>query len=363
MAESVRLHGGPDAFGVPRFDFSTNSNACGPCPAALVALQSADPTRYPDPDYQSLREALAAFHQVVPERIVLAGSASEFIFRISALAARMAGAMPSWSSDSELPQRLPRPATVHLPPFRYGDYAQAARAWGLQAVTDPTAADLLWACDPSSPLGQPHECLAQQVQALRSDQMLVLDCAYRPLRLQGRLALDADGLDRVHMGADLDIEVIANQLHGDGIATLVDIDQLLLTGGDGIARVHGLSGAMAGELVRLAIVDGDRITWVAKSQGARKGLRYDPDMGTDARLSCAATGQASMEVKNSRSARCGSCSQACQVARKLRPRPKPVSSTCHWRWPCQDRGAPWGDHRPQPCKNTCRACSNPRSMP
>jgi len=49
-----------------------------------------------------------------------------------------------------------------------------------------------------------------------------------------------------------------------------------------------------GELVRLAIVDGDRLTWVAKSQGARKGLRYDPDMGMDAILSCSATGHAWM---------------------------------------------------------------------
>jgi len=197
MAEAGRLHGGPDAFGVPRFDFSTNSNACGPCPAALLAVQAADPTRYPDPGYQALRAGLADWHQLAPERIVLAGSASEFIFRISALAAQRAGAMQSWSSDSDLPQRLPRPATVHLPPFRYGDYAQAARAWGLQAVTDPAEADLLWACDPSSPLGQPHDGLTQQVQGLRSDQMLVLDCAYRPLRLQGRLALYDAGLDRV----------------------------------------------------------------------------------------------------------------------------------------------------------------------
>ena len=197
MAEAGRLHGGPDAFGVPRFDFSTNSNACGPCPAALVAVQAVDPTRYPDPGYQALREALAAFHQVAVERIVLAGSASEFIFRISALVAQRAGAMQSWSSDSELPQRLPRPAAVHLPLFHYGDYAQAACAWGLQAVTDPAEADLLWACDPSSPFGQSHDGLAQQVEALHSDQMLVLDCAYRPLRLEGRLALDVDGPNRV----------------------------------------------------------------------------------------------------------------------------------------------------------------------
>lgn len=48
----------------------------------------------------------------------------------------------------------------------------------------------------------------------------------------------------------------------------------------------------SGELVRLSVVDGDRLTWVAKAQGARRGLRYDPDMGRDARLSCTASGQA-----------------------------------------------------------------------
>ena len=49
----------------------------------------------------------------------------------------------------------------------------------------------------------------------------------------------------------------------------------------------------SGELVRLSIVDEDRLTWVAKSQGIRQaGLRYDPDMGMDARLSCTSSGHA-----------------------------------------------------------------------
>jgi IclR family transcriptional regulator, acetate operon repressor len=48
----------------------------------------------------------------------------------------------------------------------------------------------------------------------------------------------------------------------------------------------------SGELVRLAIVDDERLTWVAKAQGTRKGLRYDPDMGQHARLSCTASGHA-----------------------------------------------------------------------
>jgi DNA-binding IclR family transcriptional regulator len=46
------------------------------------------------------------------------------------------------------------------------------------------------------------------------------------------------------------------------------------------------------ELARLAIVDGERLTLVAKAQGARSGLLYDPDMGIDLQLSCSAAGQA-----------------------------------------------------------------------
>ena len=58
----------------------------------------------------------------------------------------------------------------------------------------------------------------------------------------------------------------------------------------------------SGELVRLSIVDDDRLTWVAKSQGMRQtGLRYDPDMGMDARLSCTASGHAwLMSLSNER---------------------------------------------------------------
>jgi len=47
-----------------------------------------------------------------------------------------------------------------------------------------------------------------------------------------------------------------------------------------------------GELVRLGVVDGDRQTWVAKAQGARPGLRYDPDMGMEAPLASTASGHA-----------------------------------------------------------------------
>ena len=183
----VRLHGGPDAQGAARYDFSTNSNACGPCPQALAAVQAADATRYPDASYTALRAALADFHGVDVGRVVLAGSASEFIFRITAWA-RQQGAR-----------------TVHLPPHAYGDYAHAAQAWGLQAaVPDANAANLVWACEPSSPLGQSHADWPDAVldeaspdTSMGKAPLLVLDRAYAPLRLEGSDSVGAAQMGRV----------------------------------------------------------------------------------------------------------------------------------------------------------------------
>ena len=70
-------------------------------------------------------------------------------------------------------------------------------------------------------------------------------------------------------------------LSGSG---LVDIAQPL------IERLADASG----ELVRLSVVDEDRLTWVGKAEGGRKGFRYDPDMGRDAQLSCTSSGHAWM---------------------------------------------------------------------
>lgn len=171
-----RLHGGPDARGVAPHDFSTNANACGPCPQALRALQTADVSRYPDPAYTALRERLAAFHGVLAAQVLVAASASEFIMRLSA-----AVAVPG--------------AAVQVPVHAYGDYAWAARAHGMAVLASdgpvPPGVQLVWACDPSSPLGRTPDGLAAQFQGLPDGVPLVLDCAYAPLRLAGTPALDA----------------------------------------------------------------------------------------------------------------------------------------------------------------------------
>lgn len=161
-------HGGPDALGVPTHDFSTNANACGPCPQALEALRQADRSRYPDPAYAALRARLAVFHGVAADRIVVAASASEFIHRITAFAVRTGL------------------RHVVLPVHGYGDYARAAAAWALVRTDAAGQPALHWACEPASPLGTVDEALARWAQqTARPGEVRVIDRAYAPLRLDG----------------------------------------------------------------------------------------------------------------------------------------------------------------------------------
>lgn len=177
------VHGGPDAQGVAPHDFSTNGNACGPCEEVVAALRAVDAAHYPDPLYTALRERLAAFHKVTAERIVIAASASEFIFRITAAAERRGV------------------RKVKLPLHSYGDYKRAADTWGFTSAgendVESAGASLVWLCDPSSPLGQQHDDLGKVIDRLAPDAICVLDLAYEPMRLQGSLGLSPTQRDRV----------------------------------------------------------------------------------------------------------------------------------------------------------------------
>ncbi|MFG0608566.1 aminotransferase class I/II-fold pyridoxal phosphate-dependent enzyme [Delftia sp. WSY_14] len=163
-------HGGTDALGVPAHDFSTNRNACGPCPQALDALSQAHAAQYPDPHYTALRTRLADFHGVPAERIVIAASASDFIHRITMHAVREGAAVAS------------------LPAHHYGDYAHAAQVWRLplaarDGITE-AGPGLHWACAPSSPLGQPEDVWPLWSEPAPPGTWRVIDCAYAPLRLE-----------------------------------------------------------------------------------------------------------------------------------------------------------------------------------
>ena len=176
---STLTHGGPDAAGAARWDFSTNANACGPWSVALAAVQAADATRYPDPAYTALRARLAQRHGVPTERVLIAASASEAIWRITAWGARR-GVRRVW---------VPHPG--------YGEYAAAAASWGLACAAQPAAADAVWLCDPGSPLGEnesdAHVSAARR--AATAGAVVVVDLAYDPLRLSGRGILARWGAD------------------------------------------------------------------------------------------------------------------------------------------------------------------------
>ncbi len=108
------------------------------------------------------------------------------------------------------------------------------------------------------PLSATHRLLAELVR-----------CGYvRQVREQGEYVLT--------------IKLVSLGLGFLSASGVVDVAQPLL---DNLAEESG-------ELVRLAVVDGDDLTFVAKAQGARRGLRYDPDMGLSVSLSCSSAGHA-----------------------------------------------------------------------
>ena len=79
--------------------------------------------------------------------------------------------------------------------------------------------------------------------------------------------------------------------------TMLGLRHYTGTGLDDLAQpVLDRLAAETGELARLAVVEGERLIWVAKAQGARSGLRYDPDLdhdtGHDVVLHATATGKA-----------------------------------------------------------------------
>ena len=242
-ASSHLSHGGPDALGIPPHDFSTNANACGPCPAVLQALRQAPVHTYPDPACTALRQRLGRWHGVDAARIVIGASASELIFRLTAALGmvgqgRQADAGVPSAHDPLRVRTGPLPAgarplpppVVWVPRHAYGDYARAAQAHGLPVRVWDTVRDiprdatdsgsgsascslqLLWATEPSSPLGHTPEGLADAVHARPSHArqtvalqgvlgdsppLWVLDRAYAPLRLSGTEPFASTALDAV----------------------------------------------------------------------------------------------------------------------------------------------------------------------
>ncbi len=131
------------------------------------------------------------------------------------------------------------------------------------------------------------ELLARHGEGL--DLAVIADDLAIPRSAAHRLLADLTRVGYVRQVQGRGSYVLTTKLMAMGLsylssAGIVDVAQPLL---DRLAE-H------SGELVRLSVIDGKRLTWVAKAQGSKQGLRYDPDMGSDARLSCSASGLAWM---------------------------------------------------------------------
>ena len=118
------------------------------------------------------------------------------------------------------------------------------------------------------------------LSVLASDLGIPLSATHRLLAEMTRLGYVRQSLgDGQYM---LTIKLVSMGLSFLSSSGIVDVSQPLL---DELALA-------CGDLVRLAVVDGDDLIFVAKAQGATKGLRYDSDMGLSVALSCSAAGHA-----------------------------------------------------------------------
>lgn len=158
---------------------SSNENALGPSPRALVALQSAlgGINRYPDSSALMLREALGARVDLPPEAVICSNGSDEMVFLLCMAFLREGdeAVMAEGTFISYLLRTLAmgaRPVRVPLRDYTHDLAAMAA------AVTPRTR--LLFLCNPNNPTGTTNG--ADEVTALLAqvpdEVLVVIDEAY-----------------------------------------------------------------------------------------------------------------------------------------------------------------------------------------
>lgn len=124
----------------------------------------------------------------------------------------------------------------------------------------------------SEPRGLPMQTLAEQLDI--------------PKSATHRMLAELMRLGYVRQNPENSRYLLSTKLVGMGFRYLAQ------SGADIVQPILDQLAAQTGELVRLGIIDGERQVWIAKAQGARSGLRYDPDMGREAPLFYSASGHA-----------------------------------------------------------------------
>ena len=162
-------------------DFSSNINPLGVSPRVKAAMNTADASRYPDPDCLELREALARHTNVGVENIIVGNGSTELIHLI----------VRAFAAD--------RPIVIAAP--TYGEYEFACRL----AVRDPVfirsseetqfnhdiatlshyikkvKPSLVFLCNPNNPTGvYLNRSDVERIAESAKPGLLVLDEAYLP---------------------------------------------------------------------------------------------------------------------------------------------------------------------------------------
>jgi len=185
LPDTVAPHGGnvyevARALGIKAadlLDFSANINPLGYPPGAVAAAAAAwgEMTHYPDRQCRNLQEALAAYHDLSPEEILVGNGSTELIYLVvRALRPRRALIVTPAFSEYEAACLMCQADTVFHP-------TAAEDAFSLRRAPDLRGADLVFLANPASPSGAllaPEEILPLVEAMAASGAYIVLDEAF-----------------------------------------------------------------------------------------------------------------------------------------------------------------------------------------
>lgn len=183
-------------------DFSASINPLGTAPGVLKAIRGVNPAAYPDPDCLELREALGAYLELAPERILVGNGSTELIHMLARAClkpgARTVLFTPAFGEyEAACRMQGVEPDFVHA--SRDGEFR-----WDLPAALDFLATmqpALVFLGNPNNPTGSylGEDAIRQLAGVIHHDALLVLDEAYlsfverswdaRPLLELGNVAL------------------------------------------------------------------------------------------------------------------------------------------------------------------------------
>ncbi len=179
-----------------------NENVFGPSPKAITAMQAVVPDvwMYGDPENHDLKQALAAFHGVAPENIVvgagidgLLGSLCRMLVGDGAPVVTSLGAYPTFNFHV-----AGYGGALHTVPYS-GDFEDPVRLVEMARAID---ASLMYFANPDNPMGTWHNAAVMQemIEAVPDGTVLCLDEAYLEFAPKGTAPpLDIDNRNVIRM--------------------------------------------------------------------------------------------------------------------------------------------------------------------